>query len=85
MALRDYLATEIALDHAEGLLSRREALTRLGLLGMSAVAEGVETAEQAAELHRLGYQLAQGYYFGRPAEHPVVVRQRQPAAILPGK
>ncbi|GAA4606231.1 bifunctional diguanylate cyclase/phosphodiesterase [Actinoplanes octamycinicus] len=53
-------------------------------LGMAAVAEGVETAEQAAELHRLGYQLAQGYYFGRPAENPVVVRQRQPAAI-PGK
>ncbi|BCJ47644.1 hypothetical protein GCM10010168_20020 [Actinoplanes ianthinogenes] len=39
-------------------------------LGMSAVAEGVETAEQAAELHRLGYQLAQGYYFGRPTENP---------------
>jgi diguanylate cyclase (GGDEF)-like protein len=37
-------------------------------LGMTAVAEGVETAEQAAELYRLGYRLAQGYYFGRPAE-----------------
>jgi diguanylate cyclase (GGDEF)-like protein len=37
-------------------------------LGMAAVAEGVETAEQAAELHRLGYRLAQGYYFGRPAD-----------------
>jgi EAL domain-containing protein (putative c-di-GMP-specific phosphodiesterase class I) len=36
-------------------------------LGMTAVAEGVETAEQARELHRLGYRLAQGYYFGRPA------------------
>lgn len=38
MALRDYLATEIALDHAEGLLSRREALHKLGLLGLTAVA-----------------------------------------------
>jgi EAL domain-containing protein (putative c-di-GMP-specific phosphodiesterase class I) len=37
-------------------------------LGMTAVAEGVETREQAAELYRLGYRLAQGYYFGRPAE-----------------
>ncbi|MFC3991003.1 putative bifunctional diguanylate cyclase/phosphodiesterase [Actinoplanes siamensis] len=37
-------------------------------LGMAAVAEGVETAEQAVELHRLGYRLAQGYHFGRPAE-----------------
>ncbi|GIE85657.1 PAS domain S-box-containing protein/diguanylate cyclase (GGDEF) domain-containing protein [Actinoplanes regularis] len=35
-------------------------------LGLTAVAEGVETAEQAAELHRLGYRLAQGYHFGRP-------------------
>jgi diguanylate cyclase (GGDEF)-like protein len=39
-------------------------------LGLTAVAEGVETAEQAAELHRLGYQLAQGYHFGRPAAEP---------------
>jgi diguanylate cyclase (GGDEF)-like protein len=37
-------------------------------LGMTAVAEGVETAEQAAELYRLGYRFAQGYHFGRPAE-----------------
>jgi diguanylate cyclase (GGDEF)-like protein len=39
-------------------------------LGLTAVAEGVETAEQAAELHRLGYQFAQGYHFGRPAAEP---------------
>ncbi len=37
-------------------------------LGMTAIAEGVETAEQAAELYRLGYRFAQGYHFGRPAE-----------------
>jgi diguanylate cyclase len=41
-----------------------------GGLGLEAVAEGVETAEQAAELHRLGYRLAQGYHFGRPAAVP---------------
>jgi diguanylate cyclase (GGDEF)-like protein len=39
-------------------------------LGLSAVAEGVETAEQAAELHRLGYRLAQGYHFGKPVAEP---------------
>ncbi|WP_106328138.1 putative bifunctional diguanylate cyclase/phosphodiesterase [Actinoplanes italicus] len=34
--------------------------------GIAAVAEGVETAEQAEHLHRVGYRLAQGYHFGRP-------------------
>ena len=37
MAMRDYLATEVALDHVDGHLSRREALTKLGLLGLTAV------------------------------------------------
>jgi carboxymethylenebutenolidase len=36
METRDYLAEEVALDHADGLLSRREALRRLGLLGLGA-------------------------------------------------
>jgi carboxymethylenebutenolidase len=35
MALRDYLVGEIAQDFADGLLTRREALRRLGLLGLS--------------------------------------------------
>ena len=35
-------------------------------LHLRAVAEGIETAEQAAELLRLGYRYAQGYHFGRP-------------------
>jgi predicted signal transduction protein with EAL and GGDEF domain len=39
-------------------------------LNLVAVAEGVETAEQAAELYRLGYRYVQGYYFGRPAAEP---------------
>jgi diguanylate cyclase (GGDEF)-like protein len=47
-------------------------------LGLDAVAEGVESAEQAAELHRLGYRLAQGYHFGKPAaELPVFVGGRR--------
>jgi carboxymethylenebutenolidase len=33
-----YLAEEIAEDHADGLVSRREALRRLGLLGLSGAA-----------------------------------------------
>jgi diguanylate cyclase (GGDEF)-like protein len=35
-------------------------------LHLQAVAEGVETAEQAATLHRLGYRYAQGYHFSPP-------------------
>lgn len=35
--------------------------------GLTAVAEGIETAEQAEELVRLGCAGGQGYFFGRPA------------------
>jgi carboxymethylenebutenolidase len=37
-SLRQYLAEEIATDHLDGLLTRREAITRLALLGMAASA-----------------------------------------------
>ncbi|GGK22418.1 hypothetical protein GCM10010124_13640 [Pilimelia terevasa] len=47
-------------------------------LRLAAVAEGVETAEQAEVLHRLGYRLAQGFYFSRPASpgqiYPLLTR-----------
>jgi EAL domain-containing protein (putative c-di-GMP-specific phosphodiesterase class I) len=36
-------------------------------LALEVVAEGVETAAQAAEAHALGCGSAQGYYFARPA------------------
>ncbi|MEN4401997.1 dienelactone hydrolase family protein [Mycolicibacterium senegalense] len=36
--LQRYIAEEIATDHLDGLLSRREALRRLGLLGIGATA-----------------------------------------------
>jgi diguanylate cyclase (GGDEF)-like protein len=35
-------------------------------LHLQAVAEGVETAEQAETLYQLGYRFAQGYHFARP-------------------
>src|SRR5262245_31261287 len=38
MALWSYIAEEITLDCAEGLLTRREALRRLGLMGLTGAA-----------------------------------------------
>src|SRR6188472_483874 len=38
MALKDYIVHEVALDCEEGLLSRREALRRLGLMGVTGAA-----------------------------------------------
>ncbi|MGH9132670.1 MAG: putative bifunctional diguanylate cyclase/phosphodiesterase, partial [Ilumatobacteraceae bacterium] len=35
-------------------------------LGLTAVAEGVETVEQAHVLREMGFELAQGFYFARP-------------------
>jgi EAL domain-containing protein (putative c-di-GMP-specific phosphodiesterase class I) len=35
-------------------------------LALDAVAEGVETVEQADRLHAAGYRMAQGYLFGHP-------------------
>jgi diguanylate cyclase (GGDEF)-like protein len=42
------------------------ALRVAGTLGIPAVAQGVETAEQAELLAELGYPLAQGFFFARP-------------------
>ena len=37
-------------------------------LGLDVVAEGVETAEQLAQLRSLGCEYAQGYYFSKPVD-----------------
>ncbi len=49
---------------------RRLALGLVGLargLGLGTIAEGVETAEQAAVLAEQGWELGQGWLYGRPA------------------
>ena len=54
-------------------------------LHLRAVAEGVETAEQAAELRRLGYRLAQGYHYGRPMPASAISGYRPLAQLGPAQ
>ncbi len=52
-------------------------------LGMTTVAEGVETEEQAGIMQDLGCQLAQGWLFGRPAAASEIPRMIAEATDLP--
>ena len=44
----------------------RAVIDLAGAIGISTVAEGVETIEQASGLRMLGCEIAQGFYFSRP-------------------
>jgi carboxymethylenebutenolidase len=46
--LQQYLAEEVAEDHVDGIITRREAIRRLGLLGVSATAASALIAAEAA-------------------------------------
>jgi EAL domain-containing protein (putative c-di-GMP-specific phosphodiesterase class I) len=51
-------------------------------LHLQAIAEGVETAEQAETLYRLGYRFAQGYHFSRPLSPQQVTEHLEAARVL---
>jgi EAL domain-containing protein (putative c-di-GMP-specific phosphodiesterase class I) len=46
----------------------RTIVTLAHTLGMDLVAEGVETANQLAQLRTLKVDFGQGYYFGKPLD-----------------
>ncbi len=68
IGLPRYIAEEIATDHIDGLLTRREALRRLGLLGMSASAAGALIA--ACARHQGSTTPAASSSTGSPVSQP---------------
>ena len=60
----------------------RAVITLAHDLGMIAMAEGVESPEQAVELASLGCGFAQGYLFARPQPPDAVSELLQAGAIL---
>jgi EAL domain-containing protein (putative c-di-GMP-specific phosphodiesterase class I) len=65
-------------DHITGS-DRHAAVARAvvelaDILGIEAIVEGVETAEQARLLHDMGYRQAQGFHFARPLAPSAVDR-----------
>jgi EAL domain-containing protein (putative c-di-GMP-specific phosphodiesterase class I) len=53
-------------DPSEGAAFLSAMISLGQALGMKTVAEGVETAEQAARLREMGCEMAQGNYFSEP-------------------
>ncbi len=77
----DYLKFDISLireiDKASPERQRMlESLVQMVIeLGISPLAEGVETAEEADICRSMGFMFAQGYYFGRPAPIDSLVQE----------
>ncbi|GAB3320897.1 hypothetical protein GCM10027451_41930 [Geodermatophilus aquaeductus] len=70
--------------HVDPVLSKLvEALVVFGHgCGVKVVAEGIETADEAARLRDLGVDLGQGWYFGRPGP-PEALTPVAPARPVP--
>ena len=88
----DVVKLDLALVQGVGECSRRQALVEAMLTfcrstGTLLVAEGVEEADDLAQLVRLGVGHAQGWFLGRPAEValvlPVLRRPEPPVLVLP--
>lgn len=55
-----------AIQDERARIALESTVTMIQRLGLEIVAEGVETAEQAAYLEELGVEYLQGYYYSRP-------------------
>jgi len=51
----------------------KEANERAHALGIITLAEGIERIEEAEVCESLGYDLGQGYLFGKPSENPLAI------------
>jgi EAL domain-containing protein (putative c-di-GMP-specific phosphodiesterase class I) len=69
-------------EDAAGTALVRKIIDLCHTLGLEVLAEGVETAEQAALLREMGCDLGQGFYFARPLPSEEFAELR-PEAILP--
>jgi carboxymethylenebutenolidase len=75
--LQRYLAEEVAEDHADGIITRREAMRRLGLLGVTgAAASTMLSAFAASEASARGG----GHEQGKPFPPSATVTEWAPAA-----
>ncbi len=54
-------------------------------LGVEAVAEGVETAEQLAPLREMGCAMGQGFYFAKPLPSKVITAMLAEGSPLPSQ
>ncbi len=65
--LQRYLAEEVAEDHVDGIITRREAIRRLGLLGVGATAASAMLAAEAAA-HQAGKRSGGGHGHGHGSD-----------------
>ena len=71
----DFIKFDAALIKSLGKVRREEmlvsGLVRLcGELGVTTIAEGIENADMLKRTRAIGFDLGQGYYFGKPAANP---------------
>jgi diguanylate cyclase (GGDEF)-like protein len=65
--------------HDRAIVSAVVGLSRE--LGFMVLAEGIETAEQLESVRDIGCDLAQGYYFGKPAPAETIAEYLAPAVL----